>query len=128
MNGETTCDVLVVDDELDTCMLARKILELENFSVLTAINGEEALQLVQEQGIIPRVILLDLLLPPSGGFTVLETLKGDERFQSIKIIIFTAKNLSADIERAKELGADGYITKPFSGEGLVRKIREKMEE
>jgi CheY-like chemotaxis protein len=127
MSAEPLCDVLVVDDEPDTLRLAQKILEMENFTVRTAINGEEALQLIKKRGVIPRLILLDLMMPKSDGWFVLETLKKDEKYKKIKIVLFTVKAFTKDFERAKALGAEGYITKPFSGDKLVENIRERLK-
>jgi CheY-like chemotaxis protein len=125
---ESTCDVLVVDDETDTVFLAQRILERENFTVMTASNGEEALQLIQEQNLFPRLILLDIQMPRVDGLKVLETLRADDRFDGIIILIFTIRNVTKDAELAKQLGADGYITKPFKAASLVKTIREKLQE
>jgi len=127
MSAEPLCDVLVVDDEPDTLHLAQKILEKENFTVRTAANGEEALQLIKKRGVIPRLMLLDIMMPRGDGWFVLETLKKDEKYKKIIFILFTVKGFTKDFERAKALGADGYITKPFSGDGLVENIRERLK-
>ncbi len=127
MAAENTCDVLVVEDEPDTLRLAQKILEMENFNVKTAVNGDDALQLIKKRGLMPRLILLDLMMPKMDGWFVLETLKKDEKKKKIKIIIFSVKAFNKDYDRAKALGADGYLTKPFSGDKLVEHLREKLK-
>ncbi|OLS12407.1 MAG: response regulator receiver protein [Promethearchaeota archaeon CR_4] len=127
MSSEPSCDIIVVDDEPDTLRLAQKILEMENFTVKTAVNGEDALQLIKKRGVIPRLMLLDIMMPKSDGWTVLETLKKDEKYKKIKIVLFTVKAFTKDIDRAKALGADGYITKPFSGDKLIENIRERLK-
>ncbi len=127
MAAENTCDVLVVEDEPDTLRLAQKILEMENFNVKTAVNGDDALQLIKKRGLMPRLILLDLMMPKMDGWFVLETLKKDEKYKKIKIIIFSVKAFNKDYDRAKALGADGYLTKPFSGDKLVEHLREKLK-
>jgi CheY-like chemotaxis protein len=127
MAAENTCDVLVVEDEPDTLRLAQKILEMENFVVKTAVNGDDALQLIKKRGLMPRLILLDLMMPKSDGWFVLETLKKDEKYKKIKIIIFSVKAFNKDYDRAKALGADGYLTKPFSGDKLVEHLRDKLK-
>jgi CheY-like chemotaxis protein len=127
MAAENTCDVLVVEDEPDTLRLAQKILEMENFNVKTAVNGDDALQLIKKRGLMPRLILLDLMMPKSDGWFVLETLKKDEKYKKIKIIIFSVKAFNKDYDRAKALGADGYLTKPFSGDKLVEHLRDKLK-
>ncbi len=120
------CDVMVVDDERDTLLLARKLLELEKFTVKTATNGEEAIELLSKQRIFPRLILLDIMMPKGDGWYVLETLQQNEMYKGIKVVIFTVKAPTRDSERAKALGAVGYITKPFKGETLIHYIREKL--
>ncbi len=126
MASENTCDVLVVEDEPDTLRLAQKVLEMANFSVRTAVNGDDALQLIKKRGLMPRLILLDLMMPKSDGWFVLETLKKDEKYKKIKIVIFSVKAFNKDYDRAKALGADGYLTKPFSGDNLVEQLRKKL--
>jgi two-component system sensor histidine kinase ChiS len=120
------CDVFVVDDEPDTVLLAKKLLELGKFKVQTATSGEEALDLISKRKVFPRLILLDIMMPNGDGWFVLEKLKRDEALKSIKVIIFTVKQFTKDSERAKSLGADGYITKPFRGEKLLQYVREKI--
>jgi CheY-like chemotaxis protein len=122
------CDVFVVDDEPDTVLLAKKLLELGKFKVQTATSGEEALDLISKHKVIPRLILLDIMMPNGDGWSVLEALKRKEAFKSIKVIIFTVKQFTKDSERAKSLGADGYITKPFRGEKLLQYVREKISQ
>ncbi len=126
MAAENTCDVLVVEDEPDTLRLAQKVLEMANFTVRTAGNGDDALQLIKKRGLMPRLILLDLMMPKADGWFVLETLKKDEKYKKIKIVIFSVKAFTKDYERAKSLGADGYLTKPFSGDNLVEQLRKKL--
>ncbi len=126
MAAENTCDVLVVEDEPDTLRLAQKVLEMANFSVRTAVNGDDALQLIKKRGLMPRLILLDLMMPKSDGWFVLETLKKDEKYKKIKIVIFSVKAFNKDYDRARNLGADGYLTKPFSGDNLVEQLRKKL--
>ncbi len=120
------CDVLVVDDEPDTLLLARKLLELEKFTVQTATNGEKALELLVSRKVMPRLMLLDIMMPNGDGWYVLESLKRDEKLKAIKVVIFTVKAFAKDSERAKAMGAEGYITKPFRGEKLIQYVREKL--
>lgn len=124
---ESTVDIFVVDNDPDTLLLVQRILEMENYSVKTAQNGEEALRLIKKRGVFPRLILLDVMMPKMDGFSVLQILKSDEKYATIKVVLFTVKAFTKDYDRAKELGADGYITKPFSGDKLIEYIREKLE-
>ncbi|OLS14434.1 MAG: response regulator receiver protein [Promethearchaeota archaeon CR_4] len=121
------CDVLVVDDEPDTLLLARRILEMDKYTVKTAANGMEALDMIRKGIALPRLILLDIMMPKGDGWYVLEALKKDEHLKTIKVTIFTVKAFTKDYDKAKALGADSYITKPFRGEKLLEHIREKLK-
>lgn len=117
--------ILVVDDEEVTTKLAKKFLEKHGFIVACAYDGEEALKLAHSEN--PDLILLDVMLPQIDGFEVCKRLKKEEQFKNIPILMFTAKGLSRDIEKGKEVGADEYIIKPFSGKALVATIRKHLE-
>ncbi len=116
--------ILVVDDEEITTELAKKFLERHGFDVVCAFDGEAALELAHSES--PDLILLDVMLPKLDGFEVCEQLKSEDSFKSVPILMFTAKGLSKDIERGKEVGADEYIVKPFSGRALVATIRKHL--
>jgi CheY-like chemotaxis protein len=118
--------ILVVDDEPDTVRLTKKILENENFEVKTSFNGNDALKLIERIFNDIDLILLDIMMPGKSGFSVLEELKNDERFKKIPVICFTIKNFNEDVQKAKKLGAIGYLTKPFAGKDLIKYIKEKL--
>lgn len=121
--------ILIVDDEEDTVRLASKLLENKGFKVITAFNGEEALQKVyQNENNPPDLILLDIKMPKKNGFEVCQKLKQDPKTKNILILIFTAKTFDKDRNLAYELGADGYITKPFSGDNLVKLINDMIKD
>lgn len=117
--------ILVVDDEPDTVFLAKRLLEMENFKVITAYDGEEALRKIYSEK--PKIILLDIKLPRKDGYDVCKEVKSNEKFCQTIIIMFTAKIFDSDRERGLKLGADYYITKPFSGRDLVQLIHEIMK-
>ncbi|NHI91153.1 MAG: response regulator [Candidatus Lokiarchaeota archaeon] len=120
--------ILIVDDEEDTVRLAQKLLISQGFSVVTAYNGEEALnRLYNSKEKDPDLILLDLKMPKKDGFEVCQKIKQDPEKKHILILVFTAKTFDKDRNLAYELGADEYITKPFSGENLVNIIKEMLE-
>ena len=100
---ESNVDVLVVDDETRHPALNPKNSELENFSVKTAQDGEEALRLIKKRGVFPRLILLDVMMPKMDGFSVLQILKSDEKYASIKVVLFTVKSFTKDYDRARSL-------------------------
>jgi len=113
--------VLVVDDEEDIRELVQLNLAPEGYEVLTCGTGERALELARNK--LPNLIILDLMLPGIDGLDVCKKLKGDAKTKSIPILMLTAKAEDADIVIGLELGADDYVTKPFSGKVLAARVR-----
>ena len=113
--------ILVVDDEEDILELLRFNLSREGHRISCAASGEEALSLVRSE--IPGLIVLDLMLPGIDGLEVTRRLKNDPNTKNIPIVMLTAKGEEADIVTGLELGADDYITKPFSPRILVARVR-----
>ena len=113
--------VLVVDDEKDIIELVSYNLEKEGFKVISATAGEKALELVSSEE--PEIIILDLMLPGIDGLDVCRELKRSDQTSSIPIIMLTAKGEESDIVIGLELGADDYITKPFSPRVLVARVK-----
>ena len=113
--------ILVVDDEEDILELIRFNLVREGSKVLCASSGEEALSIAQSE--IPDLMVLDLMLPGIDGLEVTRILKSDLKTKNIPIVMLTAKGEEADIVTGLELGADDYITKPFSPRVLVARVR-----
>ncbi|MFP4425353.1 MAG: response regulator [Spirochaetaceae bacterium] len=113
--------VLVVDDETDILELIRYNLQKEGYRVTTVKTGEEGLKLTRE--LEPDVLVLDLMLPGLDGLSVCNRLKREESTRSIPVIMLTAKAEDADIVTGLELGADDYVTKPFSPKVLTARIR-----
>jgi two-component system phosphate regulon response regulator PhoB len=104
--------ILVVDDEEDILELVRYNLSAEGYAVAAAATGEEALDLARSGPV--DLIVLDLMLPGIDGLDVARILKEDARTRTIPIIMLTAKGEEADVVRGLEIGADDYLTKPFS--------------
>jgi two-component system, OmpR family, alkaline phosphatase synthesis response regulator PhoP len=113
--------ILVVDDEEDILELVRYNLAKEGYRVHCVTSGEEALQTAKEEN--PDVILLDLMLPGRDGLDVCRDLRSPTSSPSAAIIMLTAKGEDADIVAGLELGADDYITKPFSPRVLLARIK-----
>jgi two-component system alkaline phosphatase synthesis response regulator PhoP len=113
--------ILAVDDEEDILELLRFNLSREGCQVSCASSGEEALRLVQSE--IPDLIVLDLMLPGIDGLEVTRGLKNDPNTKHIPIVMLTAKGEEADIVAGLELGADDYVTKPFSPRILAARVR-----
>lgn len=117
--------ILICDDEPDIVSLVQRFLQLDHYDTLTCSNGKEALKFLEERHEDIVLILLDIMMPGISGFEVLRTIKSRDIYKDIKVILFTVKSFKEDKEKGNELGADGYITKPFSGNelrGYVKKI------
>jgi len=113
--------ILVVDDEEDILELLSFNLAKEGYRVSTAPDGEDALRVVAKD--LPDVVLLDLMLPGLDGLEVCKQLKSDSRTRHVPIIMLTAKGEEADVVTGLELGADDYITKPFSPRVLLARLK-----
>ncbi len=118
MSKET---ILIVDDEEDIIELIKYNLKNEGYSILTALSGEQAMKMAKQFS--PDLIVLDLMLPGIDGLEVTKYLRNDEQTQDIPIVMLTAKGEETDIVTGLELGANDYISKPFSPKVLVARIR-----
>ena len=110
--------VLVIDDEPDVLMLCRVNLELAGHQVVEASNGQDGLELALAER--PDAVVLDLMLPKLDGFSVLETLAGNEQTRDVPVILLTAKTQREDRRAAWRAGCTEYVTKPFSPVDLVK--------
>ena len=117
--------VLVVDDETDILELVTFNLERQKFNVITADNGISAVQIAKEK--LPDLIVLDLMLPGIDGFSVFKELRGDPRTSAIPVLMLTAKGEVNDRIAGLELGADDYVTKPFSPKELMLRVRALLK-
>jgi len=113
--------ILVVDDEEDILELVRFNLAREGYDVTCVQDGEDALKQIKEKA--PDLVVLDLMLPGIDGLEVARRIKGDPETNQIPIIMLTAKGEEADIVVGLELGADDYVTKPFSPRVLAARIK-----
>ena len=113
--------ILIVDDEEDILELLKYNLSREGYKVSCAASGEETLRAVRSG--IPDLIVLDLMLPGIDGLDVARQLKNDPKTRDVPIVMLTAKGEEADIVTGLELGADDYITKPFSPRVLLARVR-----
>jgi two-component system alkaline phosphatase synthesis response regulator PhoP len=116
--------ILVVEDEEDIRELLKYNLEKEGYQVLGAATGEEALKKVRDR--LPDLILLDLMLPGIDGLEVCRRLKGEAQTRHLPIVMLTAKGEETDIVAGLELGADDYVTKPFSPRVLLARLRAAL--
>lgn len=113
--------ILVVDDEEDILELVRYNLAKNGYGIICAESGEKALTMAKSEN--PDLIVLDLMLPGIDGLDVARKLKDDGKTRGIPIIMLTAKGEEADIVTGLELGADDYVTKPFSPRILAARVR-----
>lgn len=118
--------VLVVDDEPNIVLSLEFLMEQAGFEVVTAEDGEQALARVGDTQ--PDLLLLDISLPGISGFDVLERLRGQEATAHLPIIMLTAHGRDVEREKGMALGADDYITKPFSTQSLVEKVKALLNE
>ncbi|MDY7029105.1 MAG: response regulator [Spirochaetota bacterium] len=116
--------VLIVDDEEDILQLIRYNLEKEGYRTITTASGEQALYEAKRN--LPNLIILDLMLPGVDGIEVCKQLRAIDETKLIPILMVTAKSEESDIITGLEVGADDYITKPFSPKVLVARVRAIM--
>ena len=112
--------VLVVDDELDILLATRMLLEAVGYTVIEASGGEEALELADERSL--DAIFLDLRMPGLDGWAVLEELRTKGTSSRLPFIILSAHGSPSTVERSAELGAKGYVKKPFHAADLTRAL------
>ena len=110
--------ILTADDDPQLLRLIARNLELEDYDVLTASDGELALEQIEQY--VPDLVLLDVMMPRMDGFTVCQRVR---EFSAVPIIIVTARGQDQDKVRGLDLGADDYLTKPFSVEELLARVR-----
>ena len=117
--------VLIAEDEADIRQLISFNLERESYDTLLAGDGEEAVLIAYNK--IPDLIILDLMLPKMDGFSVFKELRLDSRTKDIPVIMLTAKAQLDDVIAGLEMGADDYLTKPFSPKELVLRVKALLK-
>lgn len=115
--------ILIVDDEPNIVMSLEYAFKKKDFEVFIARDGTEALEIAELQ--VPNVILLDIMMPKMDGYETLKELRKNAALQRTKVIFLSAKNKMVDIEKGMQLGADSYVTKPFSIKKVIADV-EKM--
>ena len=113
--------ILIVDDEPNIVMTLEYKFKKSNYEVFIARDGQEALDILKTN--FPDVIILDIMMPMVDGFATLEQIRKDDNLQHTKVMLKKKKNKESDIEKGIALGADAYMTKPFS----IKKVVEKVE-
>lgn len=116
--------VLIVDDEPNIVTALEFLLEKRGYEVKVAVNGEEAL--AQVEAFKPDLVLLDVMMPKLSGYDVCQRMRSNPLWQGIKIVILSAKGREVEVSKGMSLGADLYVTKPFSSGELVATIDELL--
>jgi len=114
--------ILIVDDEPNIVMSLEYAFKKNNFEVFIARDGQEALDLLKTQS--PHVIILDVMMPMVDGYAALEQIKMNDQHINCKVIFLSAKNKESDMAKGLSLGADAYMTKPFSIKKLLDQVNE----
>ena len=121
-----TTKILIADDEPNIVISLEYLLQREGYTVLVARDGQEALDTIAREQ--PALVLLDVMMPHKTGFEVCQAVRADEALQGTKILMLTAKGRETDLAKGLALGANAYMTKPFSTRELVQKVAELLGE
>ncbi|MBZ0132595.1 MAG: response regulator [Rhodocyclaceae bacterium] len=117
--------ILIVDDEPNIVVSLEFLMKREGFEVAVAGDGEAALHAVEAK--MPDLVLLDIMLPKKNGFEVCQTIRANPKWQAVKIVMLTAKGRDTEVAKGTALGADAYMTKPFSTKDLIAQVRQLLE-
>lgn len=118
--------ILVVDDEPSILLSLQYLMTKMGYEVRTASDGDAALQEVENAP--PNLILLDVNMPKCNGFEVCETIRANPAWSQVRIVMITAKGRDIEKEQGLALGADDYITKPFSNQKVLAKVKDILSE
>ena len=124
-NPDSETRILIVDDEPFILKSLSFVLRKEGYKVDSATNGMEAKEKIQRQK--PHIVFLDIMMPKMNGLEVCQWLRQDPGLKDTYVIILTAKSQEADREKGLRIGADEYMTKPFSPSHVVNRIRELLQ-
>ena len=118
-------EILIVDDEPSIVVPIQFLMQQQGYNVLVAENGHDALDMIYKYN--PDLVLLDIMLPGIDGYEVCEIVRLNPKLRDVKIIFLTAKGREVEIAKGLALGADAYITKPFSNAELVAKVKTVLD-
>lgn len=117
--------ILIVDDEPNIVISLEYLMKREGWDTTVAADGEAALEALAS-GPPPELVVLDVMLPKLNGFEVCRRIRADPRWRTLRILILTAKGRDTEVAKGVGLGADAYVTKPFSTKDLVEQIRQLL--
>lgn len=117
--------ILIADDEPNILISLEFLMKREGFEVVLARDGQEAIDAIERER--PALVLLDVMMPVKTGFDVCNEVRANDELRNTLIVMLTAKGRDTDVAKGLALGADAYLTKPFSTRDLVQKVRELLE-
>ncbi|MBC8317328.1 MAG: response regulator [Desulfobulbaceae bacterium] len=120
-----TKTILIVDDEPNIVLSIEYLMKRAGYEVAAAYDGQQALDYLA--GNCPALMILDVMMPNKNGFEVCEEVRTDSRFAAMPILMLTAKGREAEMNKGLSLGADAYITKPFSTHELVECVKSLLQ-
>ena len=116
--------VLIADDEANIVISLEFLMQREGYRVTIARDGDAALEAIRRER--PDLVLLDVMMPGKSGFEVCAAVRADETLAAVKILMLSAKGRDTDLAKGSALGADAYMTKPFSTRELADKVRDLL--
>ena len=117
--------ILIVDDEPNIVISLEYLMKKEGFEVAVANDGDAALAMVAD--FRPDLVLLDVMMPKKSGYEVCQQMRADPALAGIKVVMLTAKGRESEVAKGIALGADAYVTKPFSTKDLVARVKSLLE-
>jgi len=117
--------ILIADDEPNILISLEFLMKREGHQVIVARDGLQALEAIRRER--PDLVLLDVMMPGKSGFEVCQAVRADETLSAVKIVLLTAKGRDTDVAKGLGLGADAYVTKPFSTKELAQQVRELLQ-
>ncbi|MBT3017295.1 MAG: response regulator [gamma proteobacterium symbiont of Clathrolucina costata] len=120
-----TKTILIVDDEPNIVLSVEYLMKREGYQVMTANDGQVAIDMIADTR--PDLLILDVMMPRKNGFEVCREIRADPALSGLPILMLSAKGREAEIKKGISLGADAYITKPFSTHDLVDKVNQLLQ-
>ncbi|MBN1824539.1 MAG: response regulator [Endomicrobiales bacterium] len=117
--------ILIVDDDKDTVIMLRDLLESEGYEVITAYTGARALERVREER--PDLVLLDIMMPGLDGFSVCREIKSRSATRNVKVVVITSRDSGNTLQESLEHQADSFVGKPYDGKALVSRIAKLLK-
>jgi DNA-binding response OmpR family regulator len=121
-----TQHILIADDEPNIVISLEFLMKREGHRVTIARDGDAALEAIRRER--PDLVLLDVMMPGRSGFEICQAVRGDDTLAGVKILMLSAKGRDTDLAKGSALGANAYMTKPFSTRELAAKVRELLDE